>query len=237
MKNIGFDEAYYPQQGECEPQIFDETFWANSEKTSLYTSTNIVGYYLRMIKSYIESFDDFKNITVKPAADKEIEENYSDPIIVVSRGVVTPHNVGIMNENRLPSIPGIPLEGFSGTLSDVNPEESKAYSDILTMEVSVRVYAPKSAEVERIANAVFYLLMAASYNVMSKTFRFILGTNPPTLSPVSVTEKHSEVYTAQISWSLDYKNDAIVLIRKNLIKYATITVREGDAERVATVVS
>ena len=236
-KNIGFDEKYRPIQGACDPKIFDETFWANEEKSELYNATNIVGYYLRMIKAYIKSFDDLQDVTVKPAADKEMEENYSSPSIVISRGVLSPHNVGIMNKGGIAEIPGIPMEPFGNSHPDISYNDSKAYSDILNMVISVRVYAMTSAEAEKISILLFHLLIAASYDVLSRSFNFLIGINPPTLSQIVVEEKHSEVYSAKIEWSLDYRNDAIVMIRKNLIKYATITVRENDADRVATVSS
>ncbi len=233
MKNIGVNEEYVAIQPECNEPLLDGSFWANEERTKLYTSTNIAGYYLRMVKSYIASFDEFKKVTVKPAINKELEEKFADPIVVVQRGVLAPNNIGIMNNERIENIPGIDAGTFNEKHPDANYYESKMYSEMVKMDMSIDVYGYTTAEVEKIAVNIYNLILAASYDVLAGSFKFIIGGNPPTLSPVSVMEKHSEVYTAQIGWQLEYKDDAILLIRKNVIKYATIILREEMEDRIS----
>jgi hypothetical protein len=99
------------------------------------------------------------------------------------------------------------------------------------------VYGYTHAETERISILLYNLLFAASYNTFAETFKFITGISPPSVSPVTVSEKHSEVYTSNISWIVTYADDAILLIRKNVIKYATIMLRESEEDRINTVSS
>lgn len=231
MKHIGMNEEYIAIQPECNEQLDEGVFWANSERTKLSTPTNIAGYYLRMIKSYILSFDELSKIAVKPSINKELEEKFAEPIIVVQRGVLQPHNVGIMNNNRLENVPSIGLNEFQEKQPEANYYESKMYSEFVNMGMEVDIYGYTPAEVEKISVLVYNLILAASYDVLAGSFKFIIGGTPPTLSPVGITEKHSEVYTSQIAWSIDYKDDSILLIRKNVIKYATIIAREDTTER------
>jgi hypothetical protein len=234
MKNIGAESSYPRRQG-CDEILHDKTFWSiNSDESSLLTSTNISGYYLRMIRSYISSFDELSKVSVKPAINKELEEDFSEPIITVQRGTLTPMNVGIMNGELLSDTGIMDVGTFSEKYPEANFYESTRNSELVSMSMTATVYGLTVAEVEKICVLVYNLLLAASYDAMKKTFDFVIGVNPPTLSPVAVTEKHSEVYSAQISWQVDYKDDAILLIRKNVIKYATIMLRESEEERKST---
>ena len=235
IKNIGADSRY-PKDQMCDELLHDKTFWSiNEEKAKLLTPTNIAGYYLRMVDSYIHSFDELSRTSVKPAINKELEEDFSDPIIVVQRGELAPHNVGIMNSDRLPETGIIPQEQFEESYPEANYYESNRYSEFVTMGMAITIYGQTLAEVEKIGVLLYNLLLAASYDALGKTFDFIIGINPPTLSPVGATEKHSEIYSAQISWSVEYKDDAILLIRKNVIKYATIMLREVEEDRKQSV--
>ncbi len=235
MKNIGAETKYPKVQG-CDGILHDKTFWSiNKEETSLLTSTNISGYYLRMIRSYISSFDNLSDVEVKPAINKELEEDFSNPIVVVQRGELSPHNVGIMNIDKLENIGVISAESFEDKYPDANFYESNRYSEFVNMGMSVTIYGMTTAEVEKISVLLYNLLLAASYDALTQTFEFIIGVNPPTLSPVGAVEKHSEIYSSQIAWQIEYKDDAILLIRKNVIKYATIMLRESEEDRIKTV--
>lgn len=234
MKNIGA-ESRYPKDQACDEILHDKTFWSiNSEEAQLLTPTNISGYYLRMIKSYIGSFEDMSRVSVKPAINKELEEDFSDPIVTIQRGELAPYNVGIMNSSKLENSGIIDIGKFENSYPEANFYESEVHSELARMTMNVTIYGSAMAEVEKIGILVYNLLLAASYDALKKTFDFIIGISPPTLSPVAVMEKHSEIFTAQISWTVEYKDDAILLIRKNVIKYATIMLREVEEGRKAS---
>lgn len=231
MKNIGANSVIKPFTS-CNESLLDDTFWSiNEEEASLSTPTNITGYYMRMIEGYIKSFDDLSEILVKPAINKELEEDFADPVIVIQRGELTPSNVGIMNSESFDKSGIMPQGIFNEKHPDANFYDSTVHSEMVTMGLNISIYGLTTAEVEKISILLYNLLLAASYDVLRDSFEFILAINPPVLSPVGVSEKHSEIYTAQINWSLVYKDDAILLIRKNVIKYATIIVREKMEER------
>jgi hypothetical protein len=232
FKNIGAEALFSPSQ-KCEDGRFnDSVFWSiNSDDANLYTATNITGYYTRMIESYIKSFDGMENVSVVPALNKELEEDFSDPVIVVQRGNMQMLNAGIMNKGRLPEIPSVDQNAFDDTFPTANYHESLMYSDMIDMQMSITIYGYTHAETERISILLYNLLFAASYDALSYTFDFITGISPPSVSAVSVSEKHSEVYTSNISWIITYVDDAILLIRKNVIKYVTIMLQESKEER------
>jgi hypothetical protein len=237
MKNIGIESEYPARQG-CQEGLLEETFWSvNADQSELETATNISGYYLRMIESYLHSFSELSKVSVKSAINKELEEDFSDPVVVVQRGQLTPHNIGVMNSNMLSDSGITTFDDFSNAHPQANYYDSKIYTELMSMTLTATIYGSTYAEVEKIGILAYNLLMASSYDAMVPTFKFIVGINPPTLSPVGVTEKHSEIYTASIEWSLEYRDDAILLIRKNVIKYATIMLRESEEDRINTVSS
>lgn len=218
-------------QGCTEEELSSSVFWANDEESALLTPINIIGYYTRMIESYISTIPDFDGISIKPVINKELEEDFSDPIIVVKRGNLVPSNIGIMNIAQLDGS-HIDLDNFSEKQPDVSLLESKVSSELISLSVITEVYGHSVAEVEKIGNVIHRLIMATGYDAMRISFDFIIAVNPPTLTEVGIVEKHSEVYTLQIVWNIEYKDDSILLIRKNTIKYATIMVREKPEERI-----
>jgi len=235
--NIGA-ESVYDSSGCPIGGLEEKTFWSiNIEEAELKNATNIVGYYMRMIRSYLSSFSGLENIQVKPAINKNLAEDYGGPVVVVQRGQLSPANVGILNSNRLSETGMISSENFEAMYPEASFEDSRVTTELMNMMVTVTVFGMSHAETERISMLVFNLIHATSYDILKKTFGFIVSVNPPIVSQVGVEEKHSEIYSCQLAWSVDYKDDSVLLIRKNLIKYATIMVREQDENRTKIVSS
>lgn len=214
-------------------ELKEGVFWADSENKQLLTPTNIVGYYLRMIKSYLSATEKYHKVDVKPALNKELNEDFGDPFIVIKRDILSAQNLGVNgNKTKLPEALPDGIANFGENYPEASLADSVMYSDLMTMGVHLNIYGTTSAEVEAIGNVIFPLVMATSYDALKNPFPFIQYVNPPTMMPVEVVEKHSEVYTLTISWSIIYRDDTVLLIKKNVIKYATIVVREELEERV-----
>lgn len=217
--------------------LFKDIFWADEERVDFETPSNIVGYYLRMIKAFLQDSDNYKDVSVKPSINKNFNEDFGNPVVVVKRDVVSPMNLGIMgNKNKLTSVMPEAIPGFEVDFPEASLDESVVYSDLVTIGIHANIYSSTLAEVEAIANLIYPLITATSYDALKYPFPFIKYVNPPTLSPVDVVEKHDDVYMANIAWTITYKDDTVLLIRKNVIKYARITV-EDESNKNITLVS
>ncbi len=208
-------------------------FWADQEEKQLLTPTNIVGYYMRMISAYLKDSDSYSSVVVKPAINKELNEDFGNPIVVVKRDMLNPMNIGVMGDKKsLPSYMPEAIPGFEAEYPDASINDSKVYSDLISMGIHVNIYATNSAEVEAIGNILHPLIMATSYDALKYPFPFIQYVNPPAMSPVDVVERHDDVYMLNLSWQITYRDDTVLLIKKNVLKYATIIVRDGPIENV-----
>jgi hypothetical protein len=217
------------QQDSLKPGIF----WADEEETKLLTPTNIVGYYLRMIQAYLNDSGKYSNVSVKPAINKELNEDFGNPIVVVKRDVLAPMNIGVRGDKKpLTSAMQQAIPTFEEEYPEASLEDSKVYSDLINMGIHINVYGASSAEVEAIGNIIHPLIMATSYDALKHPFPFIQYVNPPVMSPVDVVEKHDDVYMLNLSWEVTYRDDTVLLIKKNVLKYATIIVRDEPIENI-----
>ena len=188
---------------------------------------------MRMISSFLSETERYNRVEVKPALNKELIEDFGEPLIVVKRDVLSAQNLGVLgNKTKLPQAMPAAIPGFESKYPDASLNDSVMYSDLMTMGIHINIYGNTSAEVESIGNVVFPLIMATSYDALKHPFPFIQYVNPPSMMPVEVVEKHSEVYMVTLSWNIIYRDDTVLLIKKNVIKYATIVVREELEERV-----
>jgi len=218
--------------------LFKDVFWADKERVEFETPSNIVGYYLRMIKDFLGESDEYKKVSVKPAINKNFNEDFGNPVVTVKRDTVSPMNLGVMgNKTDIASAMPEAIPNFEVDFPDASLDESVVYSDLVTIGIHLNIYSSSLAEVEAIANLIYPLITATSYDALKYPFPFIKYVNPPTLSPVDVVEKYDDVYMANIAWSLTYKDDTVLLIRKNVIKYARITVEDGSNKNVTLVSS
>ncbi len=217
------------QQDSLKPGIF----WADEEEKQLLTPTNIVGYYLRMIQAYLNDSDKYSHIIVKPSINNDMNEDFGNPIVVVKRDVLAPMNIGIMGDKK-PLDTYIPsaIPDFSKEYPEAILSESKVYSDFISMGIHLNIYGTTSAEVEAVGNILHPLIMATSYDALRYPFPFVQSTTPPSMSPVDVMEKHSDIYMLNIGWNVTYRDDTVLLIKKNVIKYATIIVRDEPIENI-----
>ena len=231
MSEIMLDDQ--PKQPCTQDELKTGIFWADKEDKQLLTPTNIVGYYMRMIKSYLLDSDKYLNVEVKPALNRELNEDFGNPVIVVKRDVLAPMNMGIMGDKKsLPKFMPSAIPGFEEKYPDASLADSKVYSDLVTMGIHINVYGTTSAEIEAIGNILHPLIMATSYDALKYPFPFIQYVNPPVMSPVNVVEKHDDVYMLNIAWEVTYRDDTVLLIKKNVLKYATIIVRDESIENV-----
>lgn len=222
-----------PKQSCKQDSLSPGIFWADEEEKRLLTPTNIVGYYLRMIKAYLEDSGKYAHVSVKPAINKELNEDFGNPIVVVKRDTLSPMNLGVMGDKKnLESAMPSAIPDFEENYPDASLKDSKVYSDLISMGVHINVYGATSAEVEAIGNILHPLIMATSYDALRYPFPFISYVTPPTMSPVDVMEKHNEIYMLNIAWGITYRDDTVLLIKKNVLKYATIIVRDEPIENV-----
>ena len=222
-----------PKQSCGQSSIKPGIFWADEEEKQLLTPTNIVGYYLRMIKAYLEDSEKYSHIAVKPSINKDMNEDFGNPIVTVKRDVLAPMNIGVMGDKKkLSSYMPSAIPDFEEKYKEASFEDSKVYSDLISMGIHLNIYGTSSAEVEAVGNILHPLIMATSYDALKCPFPFIQYVNPPTMSPVDVMEKHSEIYMLNIAWQITYRDDTVLLIKKNVLKYATITVRDEPIENV-----
>ena len=222
-----------PKQSCDQDSLHPGIFWADEEEKQLLTPTNIVGYYLRMIQAYLNDSGKYDNIAVKPAINKELNEDFGNPIVVVKRDMLAPMNLGLMGDKKALT-KGMPsaIPDFEEKYPEASLEDSKMYSDLITMGIHINIYGTTSAEVEAIGNILHPLIMATSYDALKYPFPFIKYVNPPTMSPVDVVERHDDVYMLNIEWNVTYKDDTVLLIKKNVLKYATIIVRDEPIQNV-----
>ena len=221
------------KQSCSQQELKDGVFWADEENKKLLSPTNIVGYYLRMVASFLSENEVYKKTIVKPAINKELNEDFGEPIVVVKRDTLTPGNIGIMgNKEKLTSAMPSAIPNFNENYPEASVEDSVMYSDFMSMGVHLTIYGTSSAEVEGIGNTIFPLIMATSYDALKYPFPFIIYVNPPTMSPVDIMEKHDDLYMLTIAWNITYRDDTVLLIKKNVIKYATVIVRDEPIENV-----
>jgi len=231
MPEIMMDDQ--PKQSCKQEELEEGVFWADSEDKQLLTPTNIVGYYQRMVKSFLNSTEKYQDTEVKPAFNKEANEDFGNPFVVVQRDSLSAQNLGVNgNKTKLPQALPAGIANFGEKYPEASVEDSVMYSDLINMGVHLNIYGNSSAEVEAIANTVFPLIMATSYDALKLPFPFIQYVTPPSMSPVNTMEKHTDVYVVALSWNITYRDDTVLLIKKNVLKYATITVREELEERV-----
>lgn len=223
----------FPKQACTQDELKTGIFWADEEAKQLLTPTNIVGYYMRMIKSYLLDSETYKDVDVKPALNKELNEDFGNPLVVVKRGTLAPMNMGVMGDKKsLTEFMPSAIPSFEENYPDASLPDSKVYSDLVTMGIHINVYGTTSAEIEAIGNILHPLIMATSYDALKYPFPFIQYVNPPVMSPVDVVEKHDDVYMLNIGWEVTYRDDTVLLIKKNVLKYATIIVRDEPIENV-----
>ena len=163
-----------PKQS-CEQETLKTgVFWADEEEKQLQTPTNIVGYYLRMIQSYLIDSKRYKNVVVKPAINKELNEDFGNPVVIVKRDVLSPYNLGIMGDKKrlMESMPSA-IPNFNRDYPEASLEDSKVYTDLMRMGIHINIYGATSAEVEAIGNILHPLIMATSYDALKLPFPFI----------------------------------------------------------------
>ena len=124
------------------------------------------------------------------------------------------------------------IPNFEEEYPEASLADSKMYSDLISMGIHINIYGSTSAEVEAIGNILHPLIMATSYDALKYPFPFIQYVNPPVMSPVDVVEKHDDVYMLNIGWQVTYRDDTVLLIKKNVLKYATIIVRDEPIENI-----
>jgi len=228
----GFMVTDTPKQG-CHENIADKLFWIDEENKELSSPSNIIGYLLRMTQKFFEDSDQYSKVKVKPSINDEYFENFGDPVVTIRRGQLQPENLGV-NGSKSPLTEAFPqgIPEFEEKFPDANINESSMYKDLLDMGVLVNLYALTLAECEAIGFLLHRLFMATSYDVLKIPFPFIQYSTPPVMTATEVMEKHDDIYMLSLQWSISYWDETVVLVKKNVIKYATIIVRDEPVENV-----
>lgn len=220
----------------CDKNVFTEDSiltQINKSDKKIDNSTNLIGFYKRIIADYLHNATKYKDIEVKTAFNSSKEEDYGNPIVTVRRERLASNNIGIMGSKQkiVDTMPQA-IPAFEKSFPDMNMTDSVSYNDLLSLSLTVSVFGQHIAEVEAIAQKIFQILFAMSFDALKETFTFILNVSPPVLGPVSPYKKFDTVYSADISWEVTLKESSILFMKKNLIKYAKILVRENLEENV-----
>jgi hypothetical protein len=228
----GFMVSDVPKQG-CSEPLPEQVFWMDEEGKQLSSPSSIIGYLIRMTQAYLAASDTYKKVQVKPSINDEYFENFGDPLVTIRRGQVQPENLGIMGgKTPLPKTFPDGIPGFDDKYPNANFLDSNKYTDLVQMVVMVNLYAATLAECENIGFMLYRLFMASGADVLKGPFPFIQFATFPTMTPTEVMEKHDDIYMLSLQWAISYWDDSIVLVRKNVIKYATIIVRDEPVENV-----
>jgi hypothetical protein len=228
----GFMISDIPKQG-CSEELPDKLFWIDQEDKVLETPMNIVGYFLRMTQKYLQDSETYSKVQVNPSINDEYFETFGDPLVTIKRGLLQPSNLPMpgFKEPLTKEMPEA-IPGLEEKFPEANILESNQYKDLIHMQIQANVYASTLAECESIGNLLHQLYFANSYDVLRVPFPFIQNVEPPIMTETNVMDKHDDVYFLTIQWGLSYWDESILLIKKNVIKYATIIVRDEPIENV-----
>ncbi len=205
----------------------------NESDKKLDNSTNIIGFYRRMIRDFLHDATKYKDIEVKAAFNATKEEDFANPVVTINRERLASNNLGIIGDkkNIHDALPDA-IPGYEKQFPDMLMAESNVYSDHLTISASIQVFGQHSAEVEAISQKIFQLLFAMSFDALRETFPFIVTVAPPVLGPVQPLKKFDTIYSASLSLEITITESSILFMKKNLIKYAKVLVRENLEENV-----
>jgi len=200
-----------------------------SYSNDIKNPTNIMGYYKIAIREFLSDMKNkdssFGEATVVPAYNENVYKTHSIPVIVIQKGGIRPSLEGINGgkEQLHNDVPlGIPSDSYS-------PRDSSSYTSIDSMNLRVGIYGGSSAEVDRIAYAVYSLLKALSHDVLQDLDSCIVRVEPPELSGVSVAEKYTDKFYAEINWSIQFQVSSIILSPQKFIRLIKLEVSENDS--------
>ena len=212
--------------------IPDPLFLVDGEDAKLSSPSNIIGYLLRMTEAFLKDNPQYNKTKVKPSINDEFFEDFGDPVVTIRRGQLQPVNLGINGgKTPLPTVLPEMVPELENKFPDANILDSNMYMDFVQMGVLVNLYASTLSECENIGFSLYNLFMAASYDVLRIPFPFIQYSTPPTMTQTEVMEKHDDIYMLSFQWTIMYWDESVVLVKKNLLKYATITVKDDPMEQ------
>ena len=202
---------------------------APEENKELYTPTNITGFYRKALTSYFKTLN-LSSIKIFPARNTDQEKTHKDPFLTIKRGTLGSAGLGIANDGR--GISGAVLPAGIPGASGISMGDSRETTHIQTLDIEVIIYGENLAETEKISYLAYKMILAYSLGSMSEFTNGIQYASKPNLTEVLPSKKHSDRFECYLSWQVQFTDDTVLLIQKNMIKYIRITVAEEDSSKI-----
>jgi len=189
------------------------------------TPKNLIGYYVNLFKNFFNE-KNMETVQVNVSYQEEFIPNNTTPLILISRGTITP------------SLSATPGDTFQLTpvgeinVNGVNPNETKSGIFLLEQDMEIKIYSSNRAELEKISYMIYLLLLSCTDDVLSMVFDKIVRVSEPVMSQIIPYPKQSDYYFTQIQWKISYKECNILLFKEKLIKYNRLIMRENESKRI-----
>ena len=195
----------------------------------IYTPSNIAGMYRQLINNYLKDTV-YKAVNVTPAIHTDVIKDHGNAVVVLKRKTITPSGLGVMGGKGTVSAASVPNSILNQ--GNVSVGDSTSYSHLQNLDLELSIYTDHLAEAETLGYFIYRFLMGFSNDVMRKYSDGIKYASPPTFTEVLPSKKHKQRYEAYISWNVQYLDQTVLLMEKNVIKYLNITVSEDSSTNV-----
>ena len=195
----------------------------NRDRLSI-SPKSLLGYYLEAIELFFKETN--REVVTNPFFQENFVPNNTTPVLFINRGVTSP---------AILSTPGDTYRAVQldiNGIEDINTNESKAASFLISQQMDLRIYSANRAELEILAYDLYKLLLAISDDVLTDVFPEIIRVNLPTMDSIQPDPRGNDYYFTQMQWEILFKECNILIFKEKLLKYSRLIVHDDNAKEI-----